>query len=133
MKGRYLGHLSSSDPLYSHIQRHIAPKLGLDFPDAVYRVFKFTCSQAVYLYEEMQGRVRIVAKFHDTQHSKKPLSTQKTGDDEVRAEDVCDRPKYPWLGLVVLVAVCFAVAGISFEQYCPSVRIWEADWSCTRL
>jgi hypothetical protein len=26
----------------------------------VYRVFKFTCLLAVYLYEEQQGRVRIV-------------------------------------------------------------------------
>ena len=82
MKGRYLGHLPSSDPLYSHIQRHIAPQLGLDLPGAVYRVFKFTCSQAVYLYEERRGRVRIVVKFHENHHPGSPFRLEKTGEKE---------------------------------------------------
>jgi phosphate butyryltransferase len=29
MKGRYLSHLSSNDPLYDYIQGHIAPQLGV--------------------------------------------------------------------------------------------------------
>jgi Phosphotransferase enzyme family len=82
MKGRYLGNLSRSDPLYGHIQGHIAPQLGFDFPGAVYRVFKFTCSQDVYLYEELQGRVRIVVKFHANRHSNSPLLPQNTGEKE---------------------------------------------------
>jgi hypothetical protein len=64
MKDRYLGDLSHSDPLYGYIQGHIAPQLGFNSPGAVYRVFKFTYSRAVYLYEELHRRVRIVAKFH---------------------------------------------------------------------
>jgi hypothetical protein len=55
MNGRYLGRLSHSDPLYAHIEGHIAPQLGFDSPGADYRVFKFNCSQAVYLYEERLG------------------------------------------------------------------------------
>ncbi|OGV75265.1 MAG: hypothetical protein A3K19_02225 [Lentisphaerae bacterium RIFOXYB12_FULL_65_16] len=82
MKGRYLGHLSHSDPLYGYIQAHIAPQLGFISPGAVYRVFKFTCSQAVYLYEEQQGRARIVVKFHENHHPAPPLLPQKTGEKE---------------------------------------------------
>lgn len=50
MKGTYFGHLSHGDPLYGYIQGHIVPQLGFISPGAVYRVFKFTYSQAVYLY-----------------------------------------------------------------------------------
>ncbi|MBE3065013.1 MAG: phosphotransferase [Spirochaetes bacterium] len=82
MRGRYLGHLSHSDPLYGYIQGHIAPQLGFNFPGAVYRVFKFTCSQAVYLYEEQQGRVRIVVKFHEQHLQARPLLRQNTGEKE---------------------------------------------------
>ena len=82
MKGRYLGYLSHSDPLYGYIQAHIAPQLGFISPGADYRVFKFTCSQAVYLYEERQGRVRLVAKFHENHHAGLPPLPQKTGEKE---------------------------------------------------
>jgi aminoglycoside phosphotransferase (APT) family kinase protein len=84
MKGRYLGYLSQSDPLYGYIEGHIAPQLGFNSPGAIYRVFKLTWSQAVYLYEERQGRVRIVAKFHDEHHPGAPLLPQKTGEKEYR-------------------------------------------------
>ncbi len=82
MKGRYLGHLSHSDPLYAYIQVHIAPQLGFDSPGADYRVFKFTCSQAVYLYEERQGRVRIVVKFHGQHSPGSALHSRTTGEKE---------------------------------------------------
>ena len=82
MKGTYFGHLSHGDPLYGYIQGHIAPQLGFISPGAVYRVFKFTYSQAVYLYEERQGRVRIVAKFHENHHAGLPLLPQKTEEKE---------------------------------------------------
>ena len=35
-------------------------------------------------------------------------------------------PKYPWLGLVVLVAVCFAVAGIGAAVTTPKIDNWYA-------
>ena len=82
MKGIYLGHLSHGDPMYSYIQGHIAPQLGVNSSDAVYRVFKFTYSQSVYLYEEQQCKVRIVAKFHENHHPGLPLLPQKTGEKE---------------------------------------------------
>ena len=82
MKGGYLGHLSRSDPLYGYIQAHIAPQLGFYSPGAVYRVFKFTCSRSVYLYEERQSKVRIVAKFHENHLPGSPLPPRKTGEKE---------------------------------------------------
>jgi hypothetical protein len=82
MTYRYLGHLSRSDPLYGYIQVHIAPQLGFNSPDAAYRVFKFTYSRAVYLYEERQARVRIVAKFHEKHLPGSPLFFRKTGEKE---------------------------------------------------
>jgi hypothetical protein len=82
MKGRYLGLLSHRDPLYGYLQNYIGPQLGFSSPDAVYRVFKFTDSQSVYLYEERHGRVRIVAKFHENHHPGSPLLPHKTGEKE---------------------------------------------------
>ncbi|MBU0991526.1 MAG: phosphotransferase [Proteobacteria bacterium] len=82
MNGRYLSHLSHNDPLYGYIQEHIAPQLGFNLPEAVYRVFKFTCSQTVYLYEERQKRVRIVVKFHQNHLPGLPMLPQKTGEKE---------------------------------------------------
>ena len=59
MKGSYLGHLDHDDPLYGFIQREIAAQLGFISSGADYRVYKFTCSQSVYLYEERQRMVSI--------------------------------------------------------------------------
>lgn len=82
MKGSYLGHLSHTDPLYSYIQDHIAPQLGLITPNADYRVFKFTCSQSVYLYEEIDNKIRMVAKFHPSYHLGTASLPAQTGEKE---------------------------------------------------
>ncbi len=84
MKGRYLGHLCRSDPLYGYIQDHISPQLGFNSPNARYRVFQFTCSRSVYLYEERHSNIRIVAKFHEKHLQGSPLRPQKTGEKEYR-------------------------------------------------
>lgn len=82
MNGNYLGHLTHGDPLYRYIQEEIAPQLGLVSPCADYRVFKFTCSQSVYLYEERQGRIRIVVKFHEQHHPGSTYPLSSTGEKE---------------------------------------------------
>jgi hypothetical protein len=84
MKGRYLSHLSSNDPLYDYIQGHIAPQLGVHSAGADYRVYKFDYSQAVYLYEAVDGKVCIVAKFHANHRQGSSLPFQKTGEKEYR-------------------------------------------------
>lgn len=65
MKASCLGHLHPGDPLYGYLQGHIAPQLGRVGSGAAYRVFRFTNTQTVYLYEEVQSGIRVVAKFHD--------------------------------------------------------------------
>jgi hypothetical protein len=82
MIDEYLGHLSRSDPLYAYIQGHIVPQLGFYSPGAVYRVFKFSYSRAVYLYEERHSKVRIVAKFHQNHLPSSPSHPWKTGEKE---------------------------------------------------
>lgn len=82
MKGRYLGHLSRSDPLYGYLQGHISPHLGFTSSSALYRVFKFTCSQSVYLYEERHSNIRIVAKYHEKHPPGSPFHLQNTGEKE---------------------------------------------------
>jgi len=61
------------------------------------------------------------------------LSADVSADERVKAEDVCDRPEasLAWSGR----ADCCPLRrrGTSFERCGPSARIWEADWSCTRL
>jgi len=84
MQDVYLNDLSPSDPLYGYIQGYIAPQLGFNSPGAVYKVFKFVYAQAVYLYEEQKGRIRIVVKFHPEHHPGVPLPPQKSGEKEYR-------------------------------------------------
>jgi len=78
----YIGHLSLSDRLYAYIKEHIAPQLGFYSPGTVYRVFKFTCSRSVYLYQERHSKVRIVAKFHQNHLPDSPSHPRKTGGKE---------------------------------------------------
>ena len=35
-------------------------------------------------------------------------------------------PKYPWLGLIVLLAICFAAAGIGGAVTTPKINDWYA-------
>lgn len=63
---RYLGHLSFHDPLYGYLARHILPQLGLDVPDAEWRVFRFHGSREVFLYEETRRGIRLAGKFFKT-------------------------------------------------------------------
>lgn len=63
MKGHYLGRLSQADPFYQYVQTHILPQLNVTLPCEHFRVFQFTYSQAVFLYEEVHGRTCFVAKF----------------------------------------------------------------------
>ncbi|NLI83254.1 MAG: aminoglycoside phosphotransferase family protein [Deltaproteobacteria bacterium] len=95
--GRYLGHLQREDPLYEYLQSQIAPQLGLHIPDACYRVFRFTDSQNVYLYEEKGGTVRWVAKFFkswDPQHACRKGETEFNNLTFLRRLGFCNRPHY---------------------------------------
>jgi aminoglycoside phosphotransferase (APT) family kinase protein len=64
MHGTYLGHLPLSDPLRGYLRHEIAPQLGYPPSDAEYRVFRFNCSQHVYIYEELHHGYRVVGKFY---------------------------------------------------------------------
>lgn len=58
----YLGHLLPSDPLYHYFRHEIQPQLS-DSGVVDYRVFKFTASNDVYLYEERLSNTRFIGKF----------------------------------------------------------------------
>lgn len=78
---RYLGHLSHNDPLHEYLQCHMTSQLGLCCPDACYRVYRFTDSQDVYLYEEPHGPARLVGKFFK---SSDPDHARWKGETEYR-------------------------------------------------
>jgi aminoglycoside phosphotransferase (APT) family kinase protein len=59
----YLGHLPAEDPLYGYLRQDILPQLGVEGVTPDFRVFQIWASNHVYLYEEVQSRVRIVGKF----------------------------------------------------------------------
>jgi len=52
---RYLGHLPSNDPLDGYLRFDIAPQLDVHGTPAGFRVFQFSFSRDVYLYEELEG------------------------------------------------------------------------------
>ena len=62
MKPRYLGHVSTGDPIFAYFRNEIQPRLApIDNPG--YRVFRMNGSNDVYLYEERNTNTRFVGKF----------------------------------------------------------------------
>jgi len=63
MTETYMGRLWHEDPLHGYLQHHIAPQAGFSLPNAEFRVFGFSDSRDVYLYEETHCGFRAVGKF----------------------------------------------------------------------
>jgi aminoglycoside phosphotransferase (APT) family kinase protein len=60
---RYLGHLSTDDPLYAYLRDDIVPKLGANTRSPEFRVYQLPASNHVYLYEDLQSQIRVIGKF----------------------------------------------------------------------
>ncbi len=60
---KYLGHLSTSDPLFTYLCTEILPRLSIKSTKADFRVFKNWASNQVYLYEDRFSQARIIGKF----------------------------------------------------------------------
>lgn len=61
--GKYLGHLSSHDPLHPYLVHEVLPQMGVGRNGgADFRVFSMKDSK-VYLYEELHSRTQVVGKF----------------------------------------------------------------------
>jgi len=58
-----MGHLPPEDPLEGYLRFDIAPQLGVQGTPSGFRVFEFSFSRDVYLYEEVGGAFRVVGKF----------------------------------------------------------------------
>ncbi|MBF0529690.1 MAG: aminoglycoside phosphotransferase family protein [Deltaproteobacteria bacterium] len=84
MNSRYLGHLSDEDPLFWYLRYHIAPQLGFHALQTGYRVFQCVNSSDVYLYEEDQGRFRIVGKFSKPRPGRDPNMARIKAETEFR-------------------------------------------------
>ena len=62
---KYLGHLSTADPLYGYLCGDILPQMGVHGLSPDFRVYVFLASNHVYLYEDQASRTRIIGKFFD--------------------------------------------------------------------
>jgi aminoglycoside phosphotransferase (APT) family kinase protein len=58
--------------LYEYIREHIAPQIGVEDPNAAYRVFQFSHAQSVYLYEEKKSGASFIGKFHKNPKHEQP-------------------------------------------------------------
>ena len=62
MIGKYIGRVSTADPLYEYLRWEIFPQVGADARDGI-RVFETNGSNAVYIYEDRATGQRVVGKF----------------------------------------------------------------------
>ncbi|MCB2188858.1 MAG: aminoglycoside phosphotransferase family protein [Deltaproteobacteria bacterium] len=99
MKVSYLGDLSRQDPLFGYLQADITPQLGIQLPEAAYRVYKFSAIQDVFLYEETHCYLRLVGKFHKAHHGR--TTEQSRAVAETEYQNLCylrslglDRPPH---------------------------------------
>ena len=63
MSIRYLGHLSTDDPLYRYLRDDIVPQLGVNTRSPEFRVYQLPASNHVYLYEDPESQTRVIGKF----------------------------------------------------------------------
>ena len=64
MKGKYVGSVSSDDPLHGFLSKITRDELGVRKPRPAFRVFRLTGSNVVYGYEEKSSRTRLICKFY---------------------------------------------------------------------
>jgi hypothetical protein len=81
MRTRFLGYLSTEDPLFKYLQYDILPQLGVSASNIALRVFQYVGSPNVYLYEDSGYRFRLVGKFFK---SADPVHARMTGETEYR-------------------------------------------------
>ena len=60
----YLGHLAVDDPMWRYLKDHMLPQQGLFAQNVGFRVFQPANSRNVYIYEEINTGLRVLAKFH---------------------------------------------------------------------
>ena len=78
---RYLGRLSTNDPLHAYLQGSIFPQITHIHGHTEFRVFQFPASNEVYLYEEAKTRQRVIGKFY-SQHGKDPALLWPRAENE---------------------------------------------------
>jgi len=68
---KYLGHLSSKDPLHGYLSCDILPRLGVHGLSPDFLVYQIQASNDVYLYEDKVSRIHLIGKFFNgvTHHS----------------------------------------------------------------
>ncbi len=76
--GRYVGHLATDDPFYGYLQS-LVPQQGAYADNARYRVFRFSDSRDVYLYQEKHTGLRWIGKFFK---SDRPGEAKRRGETE---------------------------------------------------
>lgn len=64
MNGAYLGHLAQNDPMWGYLKDHIFPQLEPASETVGCRVFQPPDSRNVYIYEEINSGLKVLAKFH---------------------------------------------------------------------
>ncbi len=120
MSGKYLGHLSDSDPLHHYLKHEIQPQLTGFFDHVKYRVFNLEGSNDVYLYEEKHSGARIVGKFflsrrrQSREHAAKKLDREFGNLCMMRDHGFTTWPHYiarplgrnDWLNHLMIVEYC---------------------------
>ncbi len=79
---KYLGHLSTADPLYGYLCSDILPQMGVHGLSPDFRVYVFLASNHVYLYEDQASRTRIIGKFFDGVADRSPETALRHMDRE---------------------------------------------------
>ncbi|MFH1138897.1 MAG: aminoglycoside phosphotransferase family protein [Pseudomonadota bacterium] len=82
MNGKYLGRLSTEDPLHHHLGEYIAPQFGCFDRQASYRVFQADWAKDVYYYEEERGWFRVVGKFFKPSRTRSWDQARGVGETE---------------------------------------------------
>jgi hypothetical protein len=72
IKGKYVGYVTSYDPLNDFLSRITRDLIGVREPHPAFRAFRLVGSNEVYAYEEKFSGTKIVCKFYGPKFASKP-------------------------------------------------------------
>lgn len=72
IKGKYVGYVTSHDPLYDFLGGITRDLIGVREPHPAFRAFRLRGSNEVYAYEEKFSGTKIVCKFYGPKFASKP-------------------------------------------------------------
>lgn len=124
MNMHFTGFLSRGDPLYRYICSEILPQTGCS-GETEFKVYRFSSSNKVYLYEDEASALRIIGKFFAKRGEGRQAAVRMEKEYQnlqlLRDYGFCGYPHYAARPL----GMCASINYVLIEEYCYGTPLTE--------